>query len=81
MLPSSKRSYSSISCPTRHPIGSDIASPEVKAEIGHYDVLGKQAAKMIPGSRLVEFAGKGHAPQMEDTAGFNNALIEELDRR
>lgn len=62
-------------------IGSDIASPEVKAKIGHYDVLGKQAAKMIPGSRLVEFAGKGHAPQMEDPAGFNNALIEELDRR
>ena len=61
-------------------IGSDIASPEVKAKIGHYDVLGKQAAKLIPGSRLVEFPGMGHAPQMEDPAGFNKALIEQLNR-
>ena len=59
-------------------IGSDIASPEVKAKIGHYQVLGKQAAKMIPGARLVEFPGKGHAPQMEDPADFNKKLIAEL---
>ncbi|WP_296187068.1 alpha/beta fold hydrolase [Pseudomonas sp. UBA1879] len=61
-------------------IGSDIASPEVKARIGHYNVLGKEAAKAIPGARLVEFPGKGHAPQMEDPAQFNKALVSELDR-
>ncbi len=61
-------------------IGSDIAPPEVKAKIGHYQVLGKQAAKLIPGAKLIEFAGKGHAPQMEDPAGFNKVLIEELNR-
>jgi len=61
-------------------IGSDIAPAEVKAKIGHYDVLGKQAAKLIPGSRLVEFPGKGHAPQMEDPVGFNKALVEQLNR-
>jgi pimeloyl-ACP methyl ester carboxylesterase len=60
-------------------IGSDIAPPEVKAKIGHYDVLGKQAAKLIPGARLVEFPGKGHAPQMEDPVGFNKALVEQLN--
>jgi pimeloyl-ACP methyl ester carboxylesterase len=61
-------------------IGSDIASPDVKAKIGHYNVLGKQAAALIPGARLVEFPGKGHAPQMEDPTGFNKVLLEELNR-
>lgn len=61
-------------------IGSDIAPPDVKAKLGHYNVLGKETAKKIPGARLVEFPGMGHAPQMEDPAGFNKALISELDR-
>lgn len=61
-------------------IGADIAPPEVKAKIGNYKVLGKQAAKAIPDSRLVEFPGKGHAPQMEDPAMFHKALLEELRR-
>jgi pimeloyl-ACP methyl ester carboxylesterase len=61
-------------------IGSDIAPPAVKARIGRYDVLGKQAAKLIPQGRLVEFKGLGHAPQMEDPAAFHRALLEELAR-
>lgn len=61
-------------------IGSDIASPEVKARIGDYTVLGKKAAKLIPGATLVEFPGMGHAPQMEDPPGFNKVLIEQLKR-
>ncbi|RRV04509.1 alpha/beta hydrolase [Pseudomonas sp. v388] len=59
-------------------IGSDIAPPEVKARIGKYPVLGKQAAQMIPGAQLVEFKGLGHAPQMEDPVGFNKALVKGL---
>ncbi|MCF5227771.1 alpha/beta hydrolase, partial [Pseudomonas syringae] len=43
-----------------------------------YKVLGKQVAQMIPGARLVEFKGMGHAPQMEDPAGFNTSLVSEL---
>lgn len=60
-------------------IGSDIAPAPVKAQLGHYAVLGKQAAKMIPGARLIEFPGMGHAPQMEDPAGFHKALLGALD--
>ncbi|WXL28051.1 alpha/beta hydrolase [Ectopseudomonas mendocina] len=60
-------------------IGSDIAPAEVKAKIGHYNLLGKNAAKMIPGSHLIEFPGMGHAPQMEDPTGFNKALIKALN--
>lgn len=61
-------------------IGSDIAPPEVKAKIGHYNELGKAAAALIPHATLKEFKGMGHAPQMEDPALFNRTLIAELNR-
>jgi pimeloyl-ACP methyl ester carboxylesterase len=59
-------------------ICSDIAPPAVKATLGHYNVLGKQVAKLIPHARLIEFPGLGHAPQMEEPAQFNQALIKAL---
>ncbi|SEI21334.1 alpha/beta fold hydrolase [Pseudomonas asplenii] len=62
-------------------IGSDIAPPEVKARLGHYDVLGKQVAKLIPHSTLVEFPGLGHAPQMEEPERFHKALLSWLATR
>jgi pimeloyl-ACP methyl ester carboxylesterase len=61
-------------------IGKDAAPPEVKAKLGKYAVLGKQAVKLIPQGRLVEFKGLGHAPQMEDPQAFHRALLEELAR-
>lgn len=59
-------------------IGSDVAPPEVKAALGHYAVLGKQVAKMIPQATLVVFPGFGHAPQMEDPENFHKILLEWL---
>ncbi|MFJ2539147.1 alpha/beta fold hydrolase [Pseudomonas sp. NPDC087614] len=61
-------------------IGKDIAPPEVKAKIGHYEELGKQVAKLIPQSTLVEFPGMGHAPQMEEPAQFHKALLSWLGK-
>ncbi|MGF6221650.1 pimeloyl-ACP methyl ester carboxylesterase [Pseudomonas sp. F-14 TE3482] len=61
-------------------INKNIAPPEVKAKIGHYDVLGKQVAKLIPQSTLIEFPGLGHAPQMEEPAKFHQALLGWLDK-
>jgi pimeloyl-ACP methyl ester carboxylesterase len=61
-------------------IGKDAAPPEVKAKLGNYAVLGKQAVKLIPQGRLVELKGLGHAPQMEDPAAFHRVLLEELAR-
>ena len=61
-------------------IGSDIAPPQVKAKIGHYAVLGKQAAHIIPHSTLIEFHGLGHAPQMEEPEQFHNALLGWLSK-
>jgi pimeloyl-ACP methyl ester carboxylesterase len=59
-------------------IGSDIAPPEVKARIGNYKLLGKEVIKRIPQGKLVEFPGMGHAPQIEDPAGFHKALLQGL---
>ena len=61
-------------------IGKDLAPPEVKAKIGHYEVLGKQVAKLIPQSTLVEFPGMGHAPPMEEPAKFHQALLGWLNK-
>ncbi|CAH0269092.1 Non-heme chloroperoxidase [Rahnella aquatilis] len=61
-------------------IGSDIAPPAVKAKIGHYNVLGKQVAKLIPHAKLIEFKGLGHAPQMEEPERFNAMLLKTLAR-
>ncbi|CAI0939464.1 Haloalkane dehalogenase [Serratia grimesii] len=61
-------------------IGSDIAPPAIKATLGKYNVLGKQVAKLIPHANLIEFPGLGHAPQMEEPAQFNSALIKALQR-
>jgi pimeloyl-ACP methyl ester carboxylesterase len=59
-------------------IGADMAPPDVKAKLGHYDTLGKTAAKAIPGARLIELPGLGHAPQIQEPEAFNRKLIEVL---
>ena len=59
-------------------IGSDIAPPEVKARIGHYDVLGPQIAQQIPHAKLVEFEGLGHAPQIQQPEAFDKRLLEAM---
>ncbi len=59
-------------------IGSDIAPPEVKSRVGHYDMLGKEVAARLPNGKLIEFAGLGHAPQIQEPARFNRALLDAL---
>ncbi len=61
-------------------IGSDVAPPDVKARLGRYDVLGKETAARIPGARLVELPGYGHAPQIEDPERFHRELLQGLAR-
>lgn len=62
-------------------IGSDVAPPEVKARIGHYDVLGPAVARSIPGARLVTFEGLGHAPQIQAPEAFDRQLLDALATR
>ncbi|KAF1016099.1 MAG: Lipase 1 [Stenotrophomonas maltophilia] len=65
----------------RTAIGRDRASPELKATLGNYPVLGKAAAAAIPGATLVAFDGLGHSPQVQDPKQFNAALLKVLKTR
>jgi len=56
-------------------IGKAWAPPEVQATLGHYEVLGKEAAAAIPGAELIEFGDLGHVPQMQDPERLHAALV------
>jgi pimeloyl-ACP methyl ester carboxylesterase len=60
-------------------IGKEFAAPEVAAGLGNYALLGRSAAARIPRATLVAFPDAGHAPQIQDPAAFNRALIEGLE--
>ena len=62
-------------------IAKDFAPPDLRPKLGNYPVLGKAAAKAIPGAKLVEFPNLGHAPQMSDPAGFDKALIAGISNK
>ena len=53
-------------------------APELRERLGNYPELGKRAAGLIPGARLVEFPTLGHAPQMQDPDAFHQALLANL---
>ncbi|HEX3914027.1 MAG TPA: alpha/beta hydrolase [Steroidobacteraceae bacterium] len=59
-------------------IGKEYAPPAVRATLGDYPQLAKQAAARIHGAKLVEFAELGHAPQIQDPAAFHQALLSWL---
>ena len=59
-------------------IGKALATPEVQATVGHYDVLGKEAASRIPKATLVEFADLGHASFIQAPDRFFPALLKGL---
>ncbi|KAG9241410.1 alpha/beta hydrolase-like protein [Calycina marina] len=59
-------------------IGSKWAPADIKALIGHYEVLGKEVSAEIPGCTLVEFPLLGHAPQIQDPDTFHAALLNWL---
>jgi pimeloyl-ACP methyl ester carboxylesterase len=58
--------------------GANRASPEIAKTLGDYPALGRKAAAAIPGATLVELPGLGHAPQVEDPATFDAALLKAL---
>ena len=59
-------------------IGKGLVSPEIRATLGNYPVLGKTAAAQIPHAKLVEFPDLGHSPQIQAPERFHNALLEGL---
>ncbi len=61
-------------------IGKDLAAPEIRAKLGNYPVLAKEAAARIPHAKLVEFPALGHSPQIQDPAAFHRELLKGLAR-
>lgn len=57
-------------------IGKDVAPPEIRAGLGNYPVLAREAAARIPHARLVEFPNLGHAPQIQAPERFHAALLD-----
>lgn len=59
-------------------IGKDLASPAVRATLGNYPKLAREAAAKIPGAKLVEFPDLGHSPQIQDPEAFHTELLKAL---
>jgi pimeloyl-ACP methyl ester carboxylesterase len=59
-------------------LGKDLAPAELRAQLGNYPELGKNAARSIPNSKLIEYPDLGHAPQMQDPERFHKALLDNL---
>jgi pimeloyl-ACP methyl ester carboxylesterase len=62
-------------------VGKNLAPPDIRATLGNYPVLGKQAAARMPHALLVEFPDLGHAPQIQASDRFHRALFEHLGGR
>jgi pimeloyl-ACP methyl ester carboxylesterase len=61
-------------------IGRGMVSEEVLKTLGQFPRLGKEAAKDIPGAKLVELENVGHLPHVEAPQRFHAPLIEFLER-
>lgn len=57
-------------------VGGNYVSEDVRRTLGQYPQLGKQAARDIPGSKLVELPRVGHLPHLEAPAAFHQAVLE-----
>jgi pimeloyl-ACP methyl ester carboxylesterase len=58
--------------------GKNLAPAAIRATLGNYPVLGKEAVKRLPHARLIEFPDLGHAPQIQAPDIFHKALFDGL---
>jgi pimeloyl-ACP methyl ester carboxylesterase len=59
----------------RAAVGKSYATPENRARLGNFPVLGRKAAAAIPGSRLFELPGVGHLPHLEARGRFDREVL------
>ncbi|WP_162425591.1 alpha/beta fold hydrolase [Pontibacter pudoricolor] len=64
----------------RTALGKNLAPEEVAATMGNYPQLGKDTAKKIKNSTLVELEGVGHMPHIEAFDKFINPLLAFLKK-
>lgn len=60
-------------------VGKGALSAEDQKKYGQYSSLGKETAKKIRGSKLVEFEGVGHIPHLQIPEVFLKALLSSLN--
>ena len=58
----------------------DTAPPAARSRIKTVPQAAETAVRRLPNGRLVRLPGLGHAPQVEDPAGFNRTLLAEIAR-
>ena len=56
-------------------LGKPLVSPEVRATLGNYPKIAREAADAIPNARLELLAGIGHVPQYEAKEAYLAALL------
>ncbi|MFE9664204.1 alpha/beta fold hydrolase [Streptomyces sp. NPDC005955] len=59
----------------RAAVGKSYATPENRAKLGNFPVLGRRAAAAVPGARLVELPGVGHLPHLEAGRRFTREVL------
>jgi pimeloyl-ACP methyl ester carboxylesterase len=59
-------------------VGKARVKKELLSTVGQYPELGRKAATLIPGTRLVELANVGHIPHMEMKDTFHEVLLNFL---
>lgn len=64
----------------RTALGKARVAPDVRATLGHYPTLGRQAAAAIPDATLVALDAVGHIPHLESSDRFHQALLNFLAR-
>jgi pimeloyl-ACP methyl ester carboxylesterase len=64
----------------RTTLGRGLVSEAVLKTMGNYPQLGKDAARDIRGSKLVELPRVGHIPHLEAPDQFHRALLEFLPK-
>lgn len=62
----------------RTTLGRGFVSEDVLKNLGDYPRLGKEAARDIPGAKLVELENVGHLPMLEAPEKFDAVLLEFL---
>jgi hypothetical protein len=55
--------------------GKDMAPPAIRATLGNYPKLGKEAASRIPHVRLIEFSDLANLPQVQSPEVFHKVLL------
>ncbi len=62
----------------RTALGKTRVNAKVRAMLGQYPKIGRQAHSAIPGSRLIEWDDVGHAPHLEAPERFYSVLLDFL---